>query len=292
MSDLITAVIIVVAISFGILLVTVRVTRPLTKATTTLIGMLAGSLLLLYLTCLWGQPRLTKLLPFSSLVVLGNWFPFAAAFLAGITWTHGYGSNRRRVLFGTACFSIALYSTVEPLLGQPPHCIDHWSDDGHCLQSTLQTCSAAAAATLLKKYDIETTEAEMARLCLTRGFDGVMQEGTNWLGLYRGLKLKTAAHQLEVEVFDESVDDFVRQFKAPTIAFVGIPRDGRVPASFSEESGWMPGVRHSVVIVEVLPNSQLIVADPAAEELEYWTHDELRYLWLGRGVRLKRDDSS
>lgn len=288
MSDLITAVIIVVALSLCILLGTVRLTRPLAKGTTTLIGMVAGVLLLFYLTCLWGQPRLAKLLPYPSLVVLGNWFPFAAAFLAGITWTHGYGSNRRRVLFGTACFGVALYSTIEPLLGSPPHCIDHWSDDGFCQQTTLQTCSAAAAATLLRKYDIDATEAEMTRLCLTRGFNGVMQEGTNWLGLYRGLKLKTAGHRLNVEVFDESFDDFVRNFSAPTIAFVGIPKDGRIPASFTEESGWMPGVRHSVVLLTKLPSEIFVVADPAATKFEFWTIDDLRYLWLGRGVRLMR----
>lgn len=288
MSDLIIAVIIIVALSFAILVLTVRATHRWTTTTTTCIGMLAGALLLLYLTQLWGQPRLSKLLPFSSLIVLGNWFPLAAAFLAGITWTHGYGSKRRRLLFGLSCFVIAMYSMVEPLLGEPPHCVDDWSEDGYCMQTTLQSCSAAAAATLLKKYEITASEAEMARLCLTRGFDGVMQEGTSWPGLYRGLKLKTEGTDFDVEVFEESVDDFVRNFTAPSIVFVGVPKDGRVPPAFADESGWMPGVRHSVVLVDVLPNSLMVVADPASVRFEFWSLDELRYLWLGRGMRLKR----
>lgn len=287
MSDLITAVILILALSVAILAVTIRTTRHLTKGATTLIGFVAGVLLLIYLTQLWGHPRLSKLLPLSALVVFGNWFPLAAAFLAGITWTHGYGSNRRRVLFGSACFVISMYSVVEPLIGEPPRCIDDWSSDGYCLQSTMQTCSAAAAATLLRQYQIATSEAEMARLCLTRGHDGIRQEGTTWQGLYRGLKIKTAGHQIEVDVFEETMDEFVRNFTQPAIVFVGLPLEGTYPKSFSEEEGWTPGARHSVVVMEILPNSMLVVADPAAAGFEFWSLDELRLLWLGRGIRLR-----
>jgi len=53
-----------------------------------------------------------------------------------------------------------------------------------CLQTSSDTCSAAAAVTFLGMYGIKTTEAEVARLALTK-----QGKGTDRLGLYRALKI-------------------------------------------------------------------------------------------------------
>src|SRR5439155_26252660 len=64
-----------------------------------------------------------------------------------------------------------------------------------CLQTSHATSSPAAAATLLRSHGIDTTEEEMARLCLTN------PDGTSLLGLYRGLRLKTRYGCLNVFSF-------------------------------------------------------------------------------------------
>lgn len=283
MQDLLTALGLMLLASFCVLCLTVRLTRPLTKRTTTIVGAVCGVAMGGYLFQLWGKAVLATVLPFSALVVWGNWFPLAAAFLAGITWTHGYGSKLRRVLFGMTLFGVSYYSMVEPLMGQPPECLDIWHSRGICLQTTRKTCSAAAAATLLSRYGIAAQESEMADLCLTR-------DGTTWQGLYRGLKLKTADRDLDVEVFECNVEELLKDFEQPAIIFVGLKKEEPHPRSYSEEFGWTPGIRHSVVLLDVMPSGLLLVADPTVG-VEFWTVDDLRILWLGRGMRLsKRDD--
>ena len=280
MQDLIYALGLMLLASLLVLCLTVRFTRPLTKRTTTIVGVVCGIAMAGYLFQLWGKAALATVLPFSALVVLGNWFPLAAAFLAGITWTHGYGSKLRRTLFGLTLFAVSYYSMIEPLLGRPPECLDEWLAGGLCLQTNQKTCSAAAAATLLSRYGIAAQESEMAKLCLTR-------EGTTWQGLYRGLKLKTADRDLDVEVFECDVDELLKNFEQPSIIFVGLSAEEPHPRSYSEELGWTPGVRHSVVLLDVMESGLLLVVDPTSGA-EFWTVDDLRILWLGRGMRLSK----
>ena len=85
MQDLIYALGLMLLASLLVLCLTVRLTRPLTKRTTTCVGAVCGIAMAGYLFQLWGKAILATILPFSALVVLGNWFPLAAAFLAGIT---------------------------------------------------------------------------------------------------------------------------------------------------------------------------------------------------------------
>ena len=280
MQDLLIALGLMLLASLLVLSLTVRLTRPLTKRTTTLVGVVCGIAMAGYLFQLWGKAVLATVLPFSALVVLGNWFPLAAAFLAGITWTHGYGSKLRRALFGLTVYGVSYYSMVEPLMGQPPECLDEWTAGGICLQTTHKTCSAASAATLLSRYGIAAQESEMANLCLTR-------EGTTWQGLYRGLKLKTADQQLDVEVFECDAEELLKNFEQPAIIFVGLTKEEPHPRSYSEEFGWTPGVRHSVVLLDVMDSGLLLVIDPTSGA-EFWTVDDLHILWLGRGMRLSK----
>ena len=45
--------------------------------------LLASGLMLVYLCCLWDRPVLTRWMPWSSVIVLGNWLPLIACFLTG-----------------------------------------------------------------------------------------------------------------------------------------------------------------------------------------------------------------
>jgi hypothetical protein len=64
-----------------------------------------------------------------------------------------------------------------------------------CFQSTGWSCAPAAAATLLQKYGIPATEAEMARLMYTRP-----NRGTNDLHIQRALSRKLAAKGLDARI--------------------------------------------------------------------------------------------
>ena len=86
----------------------------------------------------------------------------------------------------------------------------------------------------------------MAELCLTR-------HGTSWQGLYRGLKLKTAGTDWDVQVCQVSADDLERQHGGPMILSVGLAANARVSSDFTREFGWVPGVNHSVVLETCQP---------------------------------------
>jgi len=289
MKDLYIGLAIMFCVSLVVLLCTVKWTRPMKTRAVTLTGVLAATLMLAYLRFAWKTALLVTLLPFSSIVILSNWFPPAAAFLAGITWTHGYGTRKRRVLFGLTLYAIALYSSVVPLLGHPPDCRNRWQMRPEfpypmARQTSGYSCTAAAAATLLRMNGIPAEESEMAQLCLTR-------MGTTWQGLYRGLKLKTAGLPFRIEVIECPLQDLGNHLAAPAIISVGI--DASLPYSpeYVETKGWQPGMRHSVVLLGFQPNSdRAVVADPSVG-FEQWTPRDMQTLWRGRAVCLVPIDS-
>lgn len=230
----------------------------------------------------WGRdaPWLATLLPFSNLVVVGNWLPLGLAVLAGIAWRTSPGTWWRRSVPVVGLAGLAIYSLVQPLLGQPPPCHDLWKGDV-CLQSSDSTCSAACAATLLKVYGIEATESEMTQLCLTR-------KGTTWLGMYRGLKLKTAGTGLGVEVFTGDVEA-LKTIRDPILLDVGLPLNVTVPKIYSEEYGWQPGVLHSVIYYGFKPPDRAEIAEPTpGVGREEWSLTDMQVLYRGRGFRLVR----
>lgn len=284
MTDLYIGLAIMIAASLAVLGLTVKWTKPLTKRAVTLTGVLAALLLLAYLRFIWKTALLSELLPFTSIVILSNWFPFAAAFLAGITWTHGYGTKKRRVIFGLTLYTIAVFSMVEPILGQPPRCFDKWqSHEKYSFPISRQTsgysCTAAAAATLLRLNGIPAQESEMAELCLTR-------RGTTWQGLYRGLKLKTAGHPFRVEIIECRLSELKNRLPAPAVISVGIDPDKPYSREYVYAWGWQPGMRHSVVLLGFNKDTdRAAVADPSVG-FEEWNARDMETLWRGRAVCL------
>lgn len=295
MTDLYFGLAVMACASLVVLHFTVKWTKPMTKRAVTLTGFLAALLILAYLRFAWKTALLARLCSMlsievpTSIIILGNLFPLAAAFLMGITWTHGYGSKKRRVVFGTTLYALAFYSLVDPLLGQPPRCLNEWQSHPAysfpvCRQTSTYSCSAAAAATLLRMNGIPAEESEMAELCLTR-------KGTNWQGLYRGLALKTAGHPLRVRIIEGTLEELRQQFSGPAVISVGIDPDSGYSAEYVHAWGWQPGMRHSVVLIEFLPGGgRVSVADPSVG-FEQWTARDLKTLWRGRALCLERIDS-
>lgn len=239
-------------------------------------------LLVLYIRDLWNSQTVVKFLPYSNLIVIGNWLAPTVAVLGGLAWHRLPGQFCRKGILVGSMLAVAGYSLVHPLRGEVPRCNDLW-ENGVCLQSTNASCSPASAATLLKYYNIPATEQEMAELCLTR------KEGTHWQGLYRGLKLKTAGTPWDVEVFSGSTLQDLRS-KAefgPVILTVGLPKEAGVPSAYQKDWGWIPGVSHSVVLFKFWTIEMANIGDPSVSDgRENWTENDLRILWQGRGIRL------
>jgi hypothetical protein len=230
---------------------------------------------------IWGRDSvlLAWVLPFSNLLVLSNLFAPLIALIAGIMWEKKATPVWRRVIYVAGALAAGIYSLAAPFVGPVPQCADQWRNDV-CLQTTSATCSAACAATVLNAHGIETSEAEMARLCFTR-------KGTLWQGLYRALKLKTAGTDYDVQVFNVPADELDRLTPGPMILTVGIPHGAQVDPIYVERYSWTPGTLHSVVFYDFAPNDRVDMGDPSVETgREQWTTEDLRVLYRGTGLRL------
>jgi hypothetical protein len=243
-------------------------------------GVVLAIMLVGYIACVWDHPWLAKWLPYSNLIVLGNALPLFAALLAGLSCRRLRGRPHTRTSVVVLLTLVGVGALIRPLLGEAPICKEHW-EGAVCLQTTKHTCSAASAATMLRYVDVVTTEAEMARLCLTR-------EGTHWMGLYHGLSRKLSP-AWQIEVFDAKCLQDLRHVSqnSPAILTVELPRDMPTAWKYRQENGWLPGVSHSVVCLGSDGDDHWRIVDPA-NGLERWTTADLLVLWQGQGMRLAR----
>ncbi len=282
MWDLVFGVLVIVALAVAAFAGGLALARRVHKALAGLAAVVVILAAAMYEVHLRDSVWLLRLLPFSNTIVLGNWAAIAAGFLAGLAWRLTPGSFLRRAWPVVGLALAGGYVLVHPLLGSPPPCRDLWAAGNICRQSSPATCSPACAATLLARCGIQTTEQEMARLCLTRN-------GTRWQGLYRGLKKKIADTGFRVEVFDCPVDRLSELAPGPLILSVGLPRDARADSVYSRRWGWSPGELHTVLLLAFRHDGRVQMADPAVG-LEQWTPEGLRTLYRGRGMRLAAAD--
>ncbi|MBC7815951.1 MAG: hypothetical protein IAG10_03525 [Planctomycetaceae bacterium] len=243
----------------------------------------AGVVVILVLAwfLIWGSESSvwSRLLPLSNLVVIGNLVPYCGAVLAGLAWVTSPGSRTRRSIPVVAIAVLGMFALVKPMLGQPPPCRDEWVD-GICLQSSSVTCTAASAATLLREHGIAATEAEMAKLCLTR-------KGTGWKGLFRGLMLKTQGTDWTVRVREVSFES-LRHERGPLILDVGVPLGAQVPEIYTTDYGWQPGVLHSVIFYGFHTDRVAIAEPTPGVGREEWSAEDLRILFRGRVYELAK----
>lgn len=255
--------------------------RRVSTQKSNVVALLSIFAIITYLACLWDNIALASFLPFSNLVVVGNWYLPAAGFLGGLVASQVNLAAGRRWLSAGGLQCAAFVTVIVPLLGSAPRCEDQWDQTGICFQTTPQTCSAASAATLLKMHGIEATEQEMAELCLTR-------HGTNWMGLYRGLKKKTAGTEWDVEVSACSANE-LQTLCRPAILSVGMPPTDDLDRRVQAEFGWTPGVRHSIVLLSFTNDDLVEIAEPTlGVGRERWSVSSLNEFYLGQSVRLVR----
>ena len=78
-----------------------------------------------YIRWIWYSPALADWLPWSNLVVLGNWLPLFAAALAGLAWHSSHRRPLRRLTTVGFLFGCGFLASLYPLLGSPPECNSH-----------------------------------------------------------------------------------------------------------------------------------------------------------------------
>ena len=277
MSDLILGAMILAALSVAIFVV---VALTATRLPPRVCDALAVAVLILigfYVRDVWDNIALARWLPVSNLIVVGNAFPLAMAVLAGLAWNRVPPPTFRRAFIVAVLFGVSVYAVYSPFRGQVPQCGDNWVN-GVCQQTTPDTCSAASAATLLRYHGIPTTEQEMAELCITR-------QGTSWLGLFRGLKLKTAGTEWDVEVLSGNIDDLQREGSGGAIVFLRLTAEVADQNPNYEANGWIAGTSHSAVLFGIDRTGLCLMGDPSAG-IEQMPLSGFKQLYEGRGMRL------
>ncbi len=240
------------------------------------VQLVALALMAGYITCLWNQPVLTQLMPTSSLIILANWLPLWGSFFVGIYVASQVGTYRRAIL-SVVTLLLCVYSSVAPTLGQPPSCAADITRSELQTQTTPHTCSAACAVSVLRLHGIEASESELAELCLTR-------EGTHWLGVYRGLMLKTADSAWTVAVEPFSVASLIRFGSTPCVLSVNV--DTKCFEARTDH-GFKKNVGHSVVCLGQSGPRRVAVFDPSPDfGVEDWDHDIFQAVTSGVVLRL------
>ena len=227
-----------------------------------------------------------RIMPFSGtgLVFLTNFSLEGVVVLFALMWQNAkeQPEKRRAVCFAFPLFGVSLWSYAWYFAPVPTGLTGQVNASGFCPQSSEESCSAAAATMLLSRYGINTTEAEMAELCLTRA-----GQGTPPLGLYRGLVIKAASYGMRPRVLHFEQAEDLRSLKSAAVINVGLKAD--IPPEMLAKMqgfGWGVGTWHTVVVMGADAKGEWIdIADPSNGK-ERWPVAELKYLWDGNALIL------
>ena len=198
MTDIYSGALIMLSICSLLWIVGLKATQHRSKRLGNLVGAMVVLMIIAYIVFLWDQAVLTQYIPYSNVIVLGNFFPVGAAVLSGIACGRLREHRGRQAATAVGMLIAGAAGLWWPMFGRTPECGDKWQDTV-CLQTSQSSCMAAASATLLRCYGVQTSEREMARLCFTR------ERGTNWLGLYHGLAVKLESSGLGPVLFEEDL---------------------------------------------------------------------------------------
>lgn len=237
-------------------------------------------LLLLFGFRLADSVWMARLLPVSCLPVCGD-LALPLAFPLGALLLRFPLPLWRRILLVSLLGILALGTVLLPLLRPTPPCNDRW-DGEVCLQTQPATCSAAAAATLLRHYGIAASEEEMAQLCLTSA------KGTTLHGLFRALLAKTENTAYRPRIGTITVENLQPSGHLPAIVSVALTaKTDRKDARYSQDWGWQIGVSHAVVVLAFTDDDRVLMADPSVGQ-EHWKVGELRDLLVGDCIWLEK----
>ncbi len=219
----------------------------------------------------WGDNLMeARILPVADVMAWGNIQTPAMGLLAGAAWPMLTGRHGQRIFLLSILAGAGVWRLLGPYIGHKSALgPDKWAG-GICRQTTTSSCSAAAAATALEAVGIHSSEREMCDLCLTH------VDGTTALGLYRGLKLKTATSQWDVRVVMCDAGELAHQ---PMPMIISITDPGAVSGLLSVGAG------HSIVLFGFEEDGRARVGDPFTGR-QIWSTGEMSRLYQGSGMAL------
>lgn len=242
-------------------------------------GSVVLAALLLFVWKYHGTWQMARILPISGAIVLGNWIPVGGAFFGGMILGEPETPQWRRCSLASLILLASGYSVGCCFLGLLPS-VHHTTSSTSVQQSHASSCGACCAASLLRYHGIEADEEEMLNLCLTS------YRGCPALGLYRGLKLKTAGTQWDVEVVTCTADELIR-LETPMLLRVGLPS-----YTYVDDLGHIHEKRrhseHAVLLMKAPDDRHLEMIDPAVElnACVIWDLAQLKEQWRGEALRL------
>ena len=237
----------------------------------TFIALAATGGLLLNAVVLQDSLYVARWLPLQDVMIVGNPMLPLATVLTASVFLLVQSPLWQRSLLAMSVVGIAGWRVVNPLIRPAPQLGEARWTSGVCRQSTLSSCSPAAATTALHNVGIETSEREMARLCFTS------VDGTTNLGLYRGMSVMARRSSARV---------------VPVLATADVLRvQNRRNCVFSIVSSRTSGLelqaKHSVVLFGFDDDGHADIGDPFSGR-QRWSNEQFNALWPGAGIAVER----
>jgi hypothetical protein len=280
MWDLGIAAVVLIVLSSATLLAGFRTARRRSERGTFFLGVVVLTALLVFTFRFHGTWQIARLIPYSGAIILGNWIPLGGAFLAGITLGQNKSTRWRRCFLAGLILFVSGYSVVCCFQGHLPTGLSDGRRARLSEQGRRSSCGACCAATLLRRHGFEVTEVDMLRPCLTS------HRGCPALGLYRGLKLKTAGTAWDVEVVTCTLEELI-ETPGPRLLRISLPAT-EVLSNKGQFHRKKERSEHAVLLMEVDSDGQAKVFDPSypGGYAPLWDVDRLREQWLGEALRL------
>lgn len=261
----------------GVGLLTYRYVRPEQKKIAAILAVMAVGWIALDILHFRRTYAFARWTGWRDVMALANLEPLATAVLIAVLLRVSRGRWYVKTVLATVMAGAMLWQSYGQFFGPTPTTLERWNGEV-CRQTTRATCSAASAATLLTLHGIPATEGEMAQLCLTT------HSGTQLLGLYRGLRIKTEGTPWKVVPFRGDLAT-LQKANRPAILTVGVDYWQTSDPRYVTDWGWVRGMFHTVVFMKFTKDGKVEIGDPGVGK-EQWEEQGILDLWKGEGYWL------
>ena len=250
---------------------------------------LTGSILasLAFSYFLSGKLFWARAFPTSAVITVSNLMPVILSLTAGLASTSSQLSRWNRPttvgMFMMLTVAYLIMPMVRPILAPAKtDAISKWNQD-ICLQSHGSTCAPAAAATLLRSASISVDEPTMVSACLTS------EQGTEPLGLFRGLSIGAKGHPASPRVASRNPDLWPEMGQLPNVALISFKpthhsASDNTASSLSRIFG--PSEEgHAIVVLGKTDGGRWMIADPAFGRTT-WTDETFKSRFSGDAIYL------
>ncbi|OUX49760.1 MAG: hypothetical protein CBE43_09130 [Rhodopirellula sp. TMED283] len=218
------------------------------------------------------------LLPLPDVLLWSSVIAPCLCFTAGLATCHSALRPYSQPLAAVSLVGMALGYTLVPVLRPAFSPVSlsketQWGD-GICLQSHISTCAPAAAVTLLRNAGIIAEERDLVRVCSTS------EQGTESLGLYRGVRIYSNTVFHKVCVASSNTDVWISGRQLPNLSIV----------NFKASNGGFPNQlfasrrdRHAVVVFGRNDTGGWVIGDPAFGKTT-WSDEEFQARFTGEAL--------